>query len=318
MRRGSHRVVARAVALVVGVVGALVLAIAVILPGAAANAASATKGTTIMTVSGPLGPMLVVGSGKYLGYTAYMITSDVPPSYGCTTEKIKLPGGPGSGLACTGPSSDQSAEWPAVTTTGAPVAGAGISAKLLGSVKRPNIGDQVTYNGHPLYLFDMGPGQVTGEGWVEPALPPWHGVWYVVSPAGAPLPAPNMLTETTVNGKPALATVITTLAGIKADPVYAYNKDSSSTSACTGPCAVAWPPVLTDGTPGVESPLAAGKVGTLRRADGTKQVTYDGKPLYYYSRETPTKVVADDGLAFVAGNGNGLKVAGGAFQLVAP
>jgi hypothetical protein len=76
--------------------------------------------------------------------------------------------------------------------------------------------------------------------------------------------------------------------------------------------------VLTDGTPGVESPLSAGKVGTLRRADGTAQVTYGGKPLYYYSRETPTKIVADDGLAFVAGNGNGLKVGGGTFQLVTP
>jgi predicted lipoprotein with Yx(FWY)xxD motif len=318
MRRGSRRAVTRAVALALSAVGALALAIAVMLPGAAANAASASKGTTIMTVSGPLGPMLVVGSGKYLGYTVYMITSDVPPSYGCTTEKVKLPGGSGSGLACTGPSSDQSAEWPAVTTTGAPVAGAGVNAKLLGTVKRPGIGDQVTYNGHPLYLFDMSPGQITGEAWVEPGLPPWHGAWYVVSPAGTPLAWPNMLTELTVKGKQVLAVVISTLAGIKADPVYSYSKDSSSTSACTGSCAVAWPPVLTDGSPGVESPLAASKVGTLRRADGTEQVTYDGKPLYFYSLETPTKVVADDGLAFVAGNGSGLKVGGGTFQLVTP
>jgi predicted lipoprotein with Yx(FWY)xxD motif len=106
--------------------------------------------------------------------------------------------------------------------------------------------------------------------------------------------------------------------GIKADPVYSYSKDSSSTSACTGSCAVAWPPVLTDGSAGVESPLSAGKVGTLRRSDGTQQVTYDGKPLYFYSRETPTKVVADDGLAFIAGNGSGIKAGGGTFELVTP
>jgi len=318
MSSGSCRVGRRAVALALGVAGVVAAAAAVMLPGVAASAAPASKGTTIMTVSGPLGPMLVVGSGKYLGYTIYMITSDVPPSYGCTTQKVKLPGGPGSGLACTGPSGDQSAEWPAVTTTGAPVAGAGVNAKLLGTVKRTGIGDQVTYAGHPLYLFDMSPGQITGEEWAEPGLPPWHGVWYVVNPAGTPLASPGMLTELTVKGKPVLAAVISTLAGIKADPVYSFSKDSSSTSGCTGACAVAWPPVLTDGSPGVEGPLSAGKVGTLRRSDGTEQVTYDGKPLYFYSRETPAKVVADDGLAFIAGNGSGLKTGGGAFELVTP
>jgi len=318
MHRRSCRAVNRAVPLVLGAIGALAAAIAVLLPGTAANAASAGKGTVITTVSGPFGPMLVVGSGKYLGYTVYLITSDQPPSYGCTTEKVKLPGGSGSGLACTGPSSDQSAEWPAVTTTAPPVAGAGVSAKLLGTVKRPGIGDQVTYNGHPLYLFDMSPGQVTGEGWVEPGLPPWHGAWYVVSPAGAPLAWPSTLTETTVKGKHVLGALISTLAGVKTDPVYSYSKDSSSTSACTAACAVAWPPLLTDGTPGVESPLSASKLGAIHRADGTEQVTYGGKPLYFYSRETPTKVVADDGLAFVAGSGNGLQVGGGKFQLVTP
>jgi predicted lipoprotein with Yx(FWY)xxD motif len=287
-------------------------------PGTAANAASTGKGTVIMTVSGPFGPMLVVGSGKYLGYTVYMITSDQPPAYGCTTAKVKLPGGSGSGLACTGPSGDQSAEWPAVTTTAAPVAGAGVSAKLLGSSKRPGIGDQVTYNGHPLYLFDMSPGQVTGEEWVEPGLPPWHGAWYVVSPTGTPLAPPSTLTEITVGGKQVLGALISTLAGVKADAVYSYSKDSSSTSACTGACATAWPPLLTDGTPGLESPLSAGKLGAIHRADGTEQVTYNGKPLYFYSRETPTKVVADDGLSFNTGTGNGLKAGGGEFQLVTP
>jgi predicted lipoprotein with Yx(FWY)xxD motif len=317
MRGGPRRLVTRSLPLALGAVVTLAAVVAVMLPGAAAGAGSSSKGTVIRAVSGPFGPMLVVGSGKALGFTVYMITSDSPPSYGCTTEKVKLPGS-GSGLACTGPPSDHNAEWPAVTTSGAPVAGTGVNAKLLGTVKRPGIGEQVTYDGHPLYLFDNGPGQITGEGWVEPGLPPWHGAWYVVSPAGTPLPWPSMLTEQTVKGKPALAALISTLAGIKADPVYSYSKDSSSTSACTKACAVAWPPVLTDGTPGVESSLSAGKVGTLRRPDGLKQVTYDGKPLYFYSRETPTKSVANDGLAFISGNGNGLKVGGGTFSLVKP
>jgi hypothetical protein len=51
-----------------------------------------------------------------------------------------------------------------------------VSQRLLGRVKR-SFGEQVTYAGHPLYLFDTMAGAVTGEGWDEPGLPPWHGVW---------------------------------------------------------------------------------------------------------------------------------------------
>ena len=287
------------------------LAIAVLLPGAAANAASASKATTMMTVSCPLGPMLVVGSGKYLGYTVYMITSDQPGSFGCTTTVVKL--GPGATIACTGKPNSQNAEWPALTTKGAPVAGPGVTASLLGTVTRPGIGVQVTYAGHPLYLFDQKAGQITGVGFVEPGLPPWHGAWYLLSPSGAPLTWAGMLDEETINGSPVIAALISTLAGVKSDPVYSY-----SGASCTGVCATFWPPVLTDGTPGVESPLVEGKVGTVQRADGTMQVTYDGKPLYYDSRETGVKSVANDGLAFIGGDGSGIKVGGGTFQLVTP
>jgi hypothetical protein len=50
--------------------------------------------------------------------------------------------------------------------------GPGVSQGLLGRVYRKGIGWQVTYAGHPLYLFDDAPGAVTGEGWNEPGLPP--------------------------------------------------------------------------------------------------------------------------------------------------
>jgi predicted lipoprotein with Yx(FWY)xxD motif len=73
---------------------------------------------------------------------------------------------------------------PAITTNGKPIAGPGVSRALLGRVYRKGVGWQVTYAGHPLYLFDQGPGQVTGEGWFEPGLPPWHGIWWLMSPGG--------------------------------------------------------------------------------------------------------------------------------------
>jgi predicted lipoprotein with Yx(FWY)xxD motif len=59
--------------------------------------------------------------------------------------------------------------------------------------------------------------------------------------------------------------------------LYALTRDSRSRSACSGACARVWPPYLAKG--------AAPKghlVGTTRRADGSTQVTYAGRPLYYY------------------------------------
>jgi predicted lipoprotein with Yx(FWY)xxD motif len=59
--------------------------------------------------------------------------------------------------------------------------------------------------------------------------------------------------------------------------LYAFTHDSRGKSTCSGACAKAWPPFLVKG--------AAPKgrlLGTTRRADGSRQVTYAGRPLYYY------------------------------------
>lgn len=278
-----------------------------------AGAATTGSGTMISVQNGPFGPMLVVGSGHYAGYTAYLVTSDSAGSYGCTATIMKtLPSGPGS---CTGPSNDKNAEWPALTTDGAPRAGSGVQAKLLSAVQRKGIGDQVTYDGHPLYLFDQAPGAVTGEGWDEATLPPWHGVWYVVSPTGSALAWPGALTTETVGKRTVLAALMETGIGWVKYSVYSYSKGSSPTSACAGMCAVNWPPLLTNGKPGSSGPLAPGSVGTIHVAGGAQQVTYDGKPLYLFAYEGVGRV---GGTIGAAGNGNGAKVAGGTFSLVSP
>lgn len=278
-----------------------------------ATAASSNGGTEITTAQGSFGTMLVVGSGKYAGFTLYIFSGDESNQYPCTATIVKsLPGGPGS---CTGPSNDEKAEWPAITTKGAPVAGPGVSQKLLGFVNRSGIGDQVTYAGHPLYLFEQAPGQLTGEAWDEPSLPPWHGVWWLIAPSGLPLPWPGTLTTTTIDNKTVLAAMMLTGIGWKSFPVYSYSSDTSSTSACTGSCAIAWPPVLTGGTPGLTGSLSPAHVSTITRSDGTHQLTYNDKPLYLYSQEG----IIPQGTAYVAtGNGNGVKVGGGTFHLITP
>jgi predicted lipoprotein with Yx(FWY)xxD motif len=294
-------------AVAAGAAGALALPIAT---GAAASASvRPDTGTTIATATNAFGTSLVVGSGKFAGYSLYWITSDHGTHFGCTSMPVTTPVGK---LLCTGPSGDKQAEWPAITTTGAPVAGPGVSQKLLGTVSRPGIGNQITYAGHPLYLFDNGPGQVTGEGWDEPGLPPWHGVWYLMAPSGQALPWAGSLTTTKVRGRTVLATPMLTGVGWVNFPVYSYSKDSSSASACNGWCARYFPRVLTSGKPGVSGGLSESDVCTLSTPQGI-QVSYNGKPLYLFSHEklglTPNGPAA-------AGNGNGKSANGGTFSLI--
>jgi predicted lipoprotein with Yx(FWY)xxD motif len=279
---------------------------------APAGPGAAQAGTVITAVQGPFGRMLVVGSGPYKGFTLYAITSDHGTSYGCTTTVMTVLGHTGS---CTGPSNDANAEWPAITTVGKPVAGPGVKAALLGSVVRAKVGRQVTYAGHPLYLFDQAPGQVTGEGWDEPALPPWHGVWWVVSPSGRPQPWPEMLTVTTVGKRRVLAALMQTAIGFLPFPVYSYSKDGKRTSRCNGACARAWPPVITSGRPGLAAGLSPGRLSVLRRSGGLIQASYRGRPLYLFAYEA----IAPTATGYAAaGNGNGIKFSGGVFSLVSP
>ena len=292
---------------------ALAAGIAVV-PLLASGASAASPGLTISTAPGPFGTMVVVGSGKYADYAVYFITSDQPPRYGCSAKKVTSPLGP---YLCTGLPGNQNADWPALTTKGAPVAGAGVSQKLLGTVERKGIGSQVTYAGHPLYLFDQKPLQVTGEGWDEPGIPPAHGLWYLLTPQGLPLAPSQTLATTPVGSRTVLGAAMVDGA-FHIFPVYSLSSDSANSSTCTGACAIAWPPLLTGGTPGLLNGLKPSSLGTLTRSDGTVQVTYRGKPLYLYSRESIGPNTNGPG-SHVLGNGNGLKApGGGTFTLVTP
>jgi predicted lipoprotein with Yx(FWY)xxD motif len=59
--------------------------------------------------------------------------------------------------------------------------------------------------------------------------------------------------------------------------LYAFTHDLRGKSRCNGACAKAWPPYLVKG----KAPRGR-LLGTTRRADGTTQITYAGRPLYYY------------------------------------
>jgi predicted lipoprotein with Yx(FWY)xxD motif len=99
------------------------------------------------------------------------------------------------------------------------------------------------------------------------------------------------LDMTTING----TAVVTNSKGMT---LYWFAPDSSTTSKCTGSCATYWPPVIGPVTAGSG---VTGTVGTITRADGTKQATYDGHPLYTYVGDT----------AAGQAKGNGLNLSGG-------
>jgi predicted lipoprotein with Yx(FWY)xxD motif len=64
--------------------------------------------------------------------------------------------------------------------------------------------------------------------------------------------------------------------------LYLFEKDKGAKSACSGACAQNWPPLLTKGTPKAGPSAKASLLGTIKRADGTTQVTYNKHPLYTF------------------------------------
>jgi predicted lipoprotein with Yx(FWY)xxD motif len=143
------------------VIPLVALAVAACGGGGAATAATAkaanTGSATVDVANSSLGSILVNSTGR----TLYLFKADV-----------------GAKSACTGACA---AAWPPLLATGKPTAGTGLTASKLGTITRSGGSKQVTYNGHPLYLFimDHKPGQTTGQGSTA-----FGAAWLVLSPAG--------------------------------------------------------------------------------------------------------------------------------------
>ena len=67
--------------------------------------------------------------------------------------------------------------------------------------------------------------------------------------------------------------------------LYILTNDTPGVSTCYGTCATVWPPFLTNGSPVYGTSVTASMVGTITRTDGSVQVTYNGWPLYYFSKD---------------------------------
>jgi predicted lipoprotein with Yx(FWY)xxD motif len=125
--------------------------------GGSTSAPGTSSAATVATAKvGDLGTVLVNSDG----FTLYLFENDT-----------------GSTSTCVGTCAGT---WPALTTSGDPAASDGADASMLGTTTRDDGATQVTYNGHPLYVYsgDTAAGEANGEG--------ISNVWYAVTTQGTP------------------------------------------------------------------------------------------------------------------------------------
>jgi predicted lipoprotein with Yx(FWY)xxD motif len=93
--------------------------------------------------------------------------------------------------------------------------------------------------------------------------------------------------------------------------LYLFQRDSGTTSACTGACATFWPPVRAKGKPTVGSGASPSLLATITRSDGGTQLTYNKHPLYLYSGDQKPGDTKGEGLTAFGGSWFALTPAGG-------
>ena len=103
-----------------------------------------------------------------------------------------------------------------------------------------------------------------------------------VAAALTPVGAPPANAGPPVTVKPGASEYGRILVDSKGFALYAFTRDGRAPSRCSGECARAWPPYIARGALAQGAGTSAGRLGVARRADGRRQVTFDGRPLYYY------------------------------------
>jgi predicted lipoprotein with Yx(FWY)xxD motif len=113
------------------------------------------------------------------------------------------------------------------------------------------------------------------------------------SSSSAPMAAEAAISTANVDG---VGTVLVDGNGMT---LYLFESDTGPTSTCTASCATTWPALTSSGAPTVTGKADASMLGTSARDDGTKQVTYNGHPLYLYSGDTAQGQVNGEGIGGV-------------------
>jgi len=220
-----------------------------VVPGALA------AGNTVNMVANPtLGNILTDSDGR----TLYRFTKDtVNVSSACY-----------GGCATAWP--------PLLVADGNPVAGEGVNGSLLGVLTRTDGTRQVMYNGMPLYYYskDANAGDTVGQ--------LVGNVWFIVHPNTTTISS-SQGTAVRASRNDALGPFLTDKDG---RTLYMFTKDTENHSVCYAGCANTWPPLLVGSGVEPNPDGIGGKLGVTTRNDGNHQVTYEGKPLYYFTPDT--------------------------------
>jgi predicted lipoprotein with Yx(FWY)xxD motif len=165
-----------------------------------------------------------------------------------------------------------------MSASGQPVKPDGLPGDL-SVVTRDDGSKEVAYNGQPLYYYaaDVAPGDTNGQG--------VGNVWYVVPPSTSAVSAPAPAQSTVKLAQAgALGQV---LVGPDGRTLYMFTKDvaGNGKSACTGGCAQTWPPLMSASGQPVKPDGLTGDLSVITRDDGSKEVAYNGQPLYYYAKD---------------------------------
>lgn len=122
------------------------------------------------------------------------------------------------------------------------------------------------------------------------------------SGGGSSAAGPSATVETHSGG---LGTYLTDGSG---KTLYLFASDHGGKSTCSGSCVSVWPPLVAKGTPSATGAAKTSMVATITRSDGSKQVTYGGHPLYYFSGDSASGDT----------NGQGVNGFGAKWWVVAP
>jgi predicted lipoprotein with Yx(FWY)xxD motif len=148
---------------------------AALIPLAALTVAACGSGGAA-TAATPAPPKTTSGAPATIGMARTSLGNVLIDSRGRTVYLFKADKGTRS--ACSGACA---AAWPPLRASGKPAVGRGVKPSLVGTTARSDGKPQVTYNGHPLYLYsgDQKPGDVNGQ-----AINAFGAQWFVLTPGG--------------------------------------------------------------------------------------------------------------------------------------
>ncbi len=129
---------------------------------------------TLTLQHSPVGPILATGGGD----TLYDFVPDTPTRSACINDGCVF-------------------QWPPLIQDGTVRVGKGVDPSLVATLQRPDGATQLSYGGHPLYLYngDVSPGVIMGQGIDQDG-----GPWYVLDAQGKQITTSFSVTPPNVNG----------------------------------------------------------------------------------------------------------------------